>query len=72
MTTNCHTTLNLLQAGKHYGWPYCYDMQVAAPEYPPYDCRQTTAPYRLLPAHAAPLGLTWWLGPNTPPALPAG
>lgn len=62
-----HDELNLLQAGKHYGWPFCYDMQLAAPEYPAYRCRDTTAPYRLLPAHAAPLGLTWWLGPNAPP-----
>jgi glucose/arabinose dehydrogenase len=67
-----HDELNLLQAGKHYGWPYCYDMQVAAPEYPPMTAVKPPPPTVCLPAHAAPLGLTWWLGPNTPPALPAG
>ncbi|WP_199052361.1 sorbosone dehydrogenase family protein [Aquitalea sp. ASV15] len=62
-----HDELNLLQAGRHYGWPFCYDNQVAAPEFPAYHCRNTQPPYLLLPAHAAPLGLTWWLSPKAPP-----
>lgn len=61
-----HDELNVLQAGQHYGWPYCYDKRLAAPEFPAYDCRKTARPFRLLPAHAAPLGLTWWLGDRAP------
>ena len=63
-----HDELNLLQAGGHYGWPYCYDAQRNAPEFPRYACRTTRAPAMLLPAHSAPLGLAWWLGPQAPAA----
>ncbi|SCK28725.1 sorbosone dehydrogenase family protein [Vogesella sp. LIG4] len=63
-----HDELNLLQAGQHYGWPYCYDNAVAAPEFPGYDCRSTRKPLRLLPAHAAPLGMSWWSGSQAPAA----
>lgn len=63
-----HDELNLLQAGGHYGWPYCYDAQRNAPEFPRYACRTTRAPAMLLPAHSAPLGLAWWLGPKAPAA----
>ncbi|MDC7717855.1 PQQ-dependent sugar dehydrogenase [Vogesella sp. DC21W] len=63
-----HDELNLLQAGGHYGWPYCYDTQRNAPEFPRYACRTTRAPAMLLPAHSAPLGLAWWLGPKAPAA----
>ena len=63
-----HDELNLLQAGGHYGWPYCYDAQRNAPEFPRYACRTTRAPALLLPAHSAPLGLAWWLGPKAPDA----
>jgi len=63
-----HDELNLLQAGGHYGWPYCYDAQRNAPEFPRYACRTTHAPAMLLPAHSAPLGLAWWLGPQAPAA----
>jgi len=53
-----HDELNRVVAGRHYGWPYCYDAAVPSPEYPGYDCKgKTTAPVLLLPAHAAPLGM---------------
>jgi len=52
-----HDELNRVVAGKHYGWPYCYDNNVAAPEFAKFDCKGKTAPVLLLPPHAAPLGL---------------
>ncbi|MDK2123575.1 PQQ-dependent sugar dehydrogenase [Parachitinimonas caeni] len=63
-----HDELNVLVQGKHYGWPFCYDKKVAAPEFAKYDCSKTEAPLRLLPPHAAPLGLTWWTGEKVPAA----
>lgn len=60
-----HDELNVLARGAHYGWPYCYDNQVNAPEFPRFDCAHTQKPRVLLPAHAAPLGMTYWLtGPQ--------
>lgn len=55
-----HDELNVLESGKHYGWPYCYDKQIPAPEFPRANCSTSTPPYLLLPAHAAPLSLGWW------------
>lgn len=63
-----HDELNLLQAGKHFGWPYCYDNAVNAPEFPRYACKATQKPWLLLPAHSAPLGMTWWQGSKAPAA----
>lgn len=54
--------LNLVLAGKNYGWPYCYEMGKNAPEFPKYDCAHSQNPAFLLPAHAAPLGMTYWTG----------
>ena len=48
--------LNLLQRGRHYGWPYCVGRRQAAQGYEGrYDCARTEAPLALWPAHAAPL-----------------
>jgi glucose/arabinose dehydrogenase len=55
-----HDELNVIIEGANYGWPYCYDNRVNAPEFPRYNCASTTAPHVLLPAHSAPLGLTYW------------
>lgn len=54
--------LNIIRPGAHYGWPYCIEDQRRARHYrrgAPLDCRKTEAPARLLPAHAAPLGLVF-------------
>jgi glucose/arabinose dehydrogenase len=52
--------LNVVQAGGNYGWPYCFDNQRNSPEFRKYDCKKTIAPHVVLPAHSAPLGLTYW------------
>ena len=57
-----HDLLIVLQAGGDYGWPYCYDRQIASPEYPGFDCATKLAPGMLLPAHAAPLGMLLYKG----------
>jgi glucose/arabinose dehydrogenase len=48
--------LNVLSAGKHYGWPYCTGNREAARGYEKrYDCARSEAPLMLWPGHAAPL-----------------
>lgn len=61
-----HDELNLIERGAHYGWPYCYDMNVPSPEYATQRCAGRKAPARLLPAHAAPLGMLFYRGPGFP------
>ncbi|AEK61562.1 glucose dehydrogenase [Collimonas fungivorans Ter331] len=63
-----HDTLSWLVAGADYGWPYCFDKLRTSPEYPGFDCSKKTAPGRLLPPHAAPLGMLIYSG-KTMPAL---
>ena len=59
--------------GKHYGWPYCYDLATVSPEYAaflkagPYrnlcsDAARYRRPHSLLPPHAAPLGMLYYEG----------
>lgn len=64
-----HDELNLVVPGADYGWPYCYDNAVRSPEYPGADCRAYRSPIRLLPAHAAPLGMTFYTARQFPPAF---
>jgi len=52
-----HDTLDYLVAGADYGWPYCFDDNRASPENAQYDCSTKAHPTRLLPSHAAPLGM---------------
>lgn len=61
-----HDEINRITAGNHYGWPYCYDHNVSSPEYPHYQCERFTPPAILLPAHAAPLGMTFYTGQQFP------
>ncbi len=62
-----HDELNLVRQGGHYGWPYCYDANLPSPEYPAAKCRTYRAPVRLLPPHAAPLGMTFYDAGHFPP-----
>lgn len=61
-----HDELNMIRRGAHYGWPYCYDANVASPEYPAAKCASYTAPAKLLPAHAAPLGMLFYTAERFP------
>jgi glucose/arabinose dehydrogenase len=66
--------LNSIEKGKHYGWPYCYDLSTPSPEFksflqsdPHYrNLCASTALYRqplsLLPPHAAPLSMFYYGG----------
>ena len=61
-----HDELNAIVPGADYGWPYCYDNGVPSPEYPAAACAGTRIPARLLPAHAAPLGMAFYTGTQFP------
>ena len=62
--------LNVIESGRHYGWPYCFDMSRATPAWPDKAawCRSDahTAPALLLPPHAAPLDMLWYQGAMFP------
>ncbi len=52
--------INILQAGGDYGWPYCYGDRIPNPEF--HDaarCANTIAPALEMPAHSAPLSMTF-------------
>lgn len=54
--------VNIVEQGKHYGWPFCYGKGVTNPEYPDrsdYCENETTYPVYEMQAHSAPLGLTF-------------
>jgi glucose/arabinose dehydrogenase len=66
--------LNAIEKGKHYGWPYCYDLSTTSPEFKsflqlktPYQglCNNAALyrrPFSLLPPHAAPLAMLYYSG----------
>jgi hypothetical protein len=70
--------LNAIVPGKHYGWPYCYDLSTPSPEFKsflrqagPYRnvCNNPSAyraPLSLLPPHAAPLSMFYYAGHKFP------
>ena len=61
-----HDTLDVIQPGAPYGWPYCFDDNRPSPEYKSYDCSHMQAPALLLPPHAAPLGMLLYQGKALP------
>lgn len=63
--------INRIEAGHHYGWPYCYDVATPAPGWKAtaaMDCRSSahTPPVALLPPHSAPLDMLWYDGAMFP------
>ncbi|EJL32887.1 glucose/sorbosone dehydrogenase [Caulobacter sp. AP07] len=62
--------LNRIEAGKHYGWPYCMDRATPTPGAwsGAMDCASAahTPPVALLPPHVAPLAMTWYQGAMFP------
>ena len=70
--------INALERGKHYGWPYCYDLATVSPEYAAFlkassayrnlcgDAARYRRPHSLLPPHGAPLGMLYYEGTKFP------
>jgi glucose/arabinose dehydrogenase len=69
--------INAIEQGKHYGWPYCYDLATPSPEFSrvlqsgPYKNLCTAnpiykQPFSLLPPHGAPLGMLYYHGAKFP------
>lgn len=60
--------INRLEAGRHYGWPYCTDRATALPGWTAAQaqCGRRTAPVSLLPPHAAPLDMLYYDGAMFP------
>ncbi|UFZ06843.1 PQQ-dependent sugar dehydrogenase [Bradyrhizobium ontarionense] len=63
--------INAIEQGRHYGWPYCYDLATPSPEFRRVlqsgafkNFCNTTAlykqPWSLLPPHGAPLGMLYY------------
>lgn len=52
--------INILQDGGHFGWPYCHGDRIPNPEFRDRRrCEGTIPPAYALPAHSAPLGITF-------------
>jgi glucose/arabinose dehydrogenase len=53
--------LNVIEAGKHYGWPYCWGDRVTDPNFPGPDgfCKESQPPVITFPAHSTPIGIAF-------------
>lgn len=63
--------VNRIEAGHHYGWPYCADIATPTPGWKnsgAMKCASSahTPPALLLPPHSAPLSLLWYDGAMFP------
>jgi len=69
--------INALEPGRHYGWPYCYDLTTVSPEYAAFlktgayrnlcsDSARYRRPHSLLSPHGAPLGMLFYDGTKFP------
>nr|WP_242011302.1 PQQ-dependent sugar dehydrogenase [Acetobacter fallax] len=55
-----HDTFHIIRKGRDYGWPYCFDNDRPAPEYPDHSCAAVPRPDLLLGPHSAPLGMIFY------------
>ncbi len=54
--------VNIIEEGKDYGWPYCYENRVHDDNFDPkkvHSCDSTVPPHISFQAHSAPLGLAF-------------
>ncbi|EJN10480.1 glucose/sorbosone dehydrogenase, partial [Bradyrhizobium sp. YR681] len=69
--------INAVEQGRHYGWPYCYDLSTPSPEFRlvlqsgVYKSLCTAnalykPPFSLLPPHGAPLAMLYYHGAKFP------
>lgn len=59
--------LDLIRAGDDHGWPFCYGSRIPDPELgSPERCAETQPATFEMPAHSAPLGLTFYSGERFP------
>ncbi|MCA1479199.1 sorbosone dehydrogenase family protein [Bradyrhizobium yuanmingense] len=69
--------INAIEQGRHYGWPYCYDLSTPSPEfrlvlqsgtYKSFCSANVLykAPLSLLPPHGAPLAMLYYHGAKFP------
>lgn len=69
--------INLIEKGKNYGWPYCYDLDKTNSEYLQFTksgtfknfCKNSAsyqAPFSLMPPHVAALGATFYTANRFP------
>ena len=60
--------LNIIEAGKHYGWPHCWGNQITDPNFAGEDgfCKTTQAPAITFDSHSTPIGITFLNKANVP------
>jgi len=64
--------INVIRAGGHYGWPYCYDNDQPTPGWKDLpiaacgDASRYATPALLVPPHSSPLGMTYYHGEMFP------
>lgn len=60
--------LNIIEAGKHYGWPHCWGNQVTDPNFAGESgfCKTTQSPAITFDSHSTPIGITFLNKANVP------